>query len=178
MTTAETAALAADAVSSMQAAGGDPVLEGVKWFGIALGGVIALAVPVMHFLRKFASDRAATARDSAESALYSNLAEQLNDQKRQLDTVYTAHNALVIEHGRTLARVAKVEEYEATIDTLKESLLVKQQMIDAKDAELQIERQHNRELTMEIIKLKDRIGVLERRIYRGERPLNPEVADA
>lgn len=148
--------------------GGDPVLGAIKWVALAVIAVVVAIKPLMLLIRSVKSDRVADAKDAAETKLYASLSEQLSSQKLQLDEVYRAHNALVIEHGRTLSRVSKVEEYEATIETLKQSLAAKDLLINDKDAEIQREREHSRVLTMEILQLKDRLGHLERRILEDE----------
>jgi predicted RNase H-like nuclease (RuvC/YqgF family) len=164
MTTPVEAAAAAVSLDT----GGDPVLETIKWLSLAIAGLIAVSAPLLMLLRKVSSAGAANSRDAAESALYANLSEQLSSQKAQLAEIYKAHNALVLEHGRTLARVSKVEEYEVTIDELKAALAAKDDSLAVKDDELRAERSHNRELTREISSLKDRLAKLELTLAEGD----------
>lgn len=147
---------------------GDPFLELLKWFVVVVIIVFAAATPVMHYWRKFNSDKALNAKDSADQTLYLQLSEQLKEQKDQLDSIYEAHNKLVIDHGSALSRLSKVEEYESTIDSMKSRLEEKDRRLDSKDEEIRREREHNRHLTLEVINLKDRIGQLEKRLLVDE----------
>jgi chromosome segregation ATPase len=147
---------------------GDPLLETIKWLTIAIAGIVAIAAPLLMLLRKISSNNVASSKDGAESALYANLSDQLSSQKKQLDEIYMAHNTLVLEHAKTLARVSKVEEYEATIEMLNAKLSEKDSGLAAKDSELRTERSHNRELTKEIAHLKDRLAKLEMHVVESE----------
>lgn len=159
--------------------GGDPVLETIKWLGVSIAGIMAFGGPLLLFARRLSANRAANSKDAAESVLYANLSEQLLSQKKQLDEITAAHNALVLEHAKTLARVSKVEEYEATIQKLNIKLAQRENSLAEKDAELRAERDHNRKLTMEVISLKDRIASLERHLLSGEdRNLRLQLAAA
>ena len=153
---------------------GDPFLESLKWFVVVVIIVFAAATPVMHYWRKFNADKTSNVKDSAEQTLYQQLAEQVRQQKETLDHVYADHNQLVMDHGKALARLSKVEEYETTISSMKARLDEKDRRLDAKDDEIRREREHNRHLTLEIINLKDRIGELEKRLLIDEGKLFPD----
>lgn len=163
---------AIDAVKNIPT-GGDPVIETLKWIAVMVLVVLLGATPVMHYLRKYNSDRAANARDGAELALYQSLGEQVTSLKRELEGLYARHTELVMEHAKVSSRLSKVEEYEATIRSLKSKLDMKEGALIAKDEELRNEREHNRMLTREVLSLKDRIAHLERHLSEVRNPQVP-----
>lgn len=148
--------------------GGDPVIGALKWLAIMVVVVLVAAAPLMSYLRKFNSDRAANAKDSAESALYKQLAEQVGGLQTALNDVYEKYRKLQEEHVNAVARLSKVEEYEKSISSMKSRLDEKDARLLAKDQEIMREREYNRQLTLEIISLKDRISELEKRLLKDE----------
>lgn len=163
-----------DAVAKIET-GGDPVLESIKWIVAAVICVLGFSVPIMQVIRKFNSDRTADARDSAESSLFSKMEQRLKAQEEQINSLQSAldatratHAEITLKYAQAMARIEKVEQYEAVINELKQSLARKNKLLDDKDADLRKERDHNRELTSEISKLKDRVAEMEARLAKDE----------
>lgn len=163
-----------DAVSKIET-GGDPLLESVKWIVLSVLLVMGGVAATMQTLRKFNSNRALDARDSAESSLFSKMEQRLKTQEEQINALQSAlestrsmHADLTLKYGQAMVRIEKIEQYEAVINELKQSLSRKEKMLDDKDADLRKERDHNRELTTEISRLKDRVAELEARLSKDE----------
>lgn len=163
-----------DAVSKIET-GGDPTLESIKWIVVSTMSVVITVYGVMQWLRKYNSDRVLDARDSAESSLFSKMEQRLKTQEEQINALQSAlestrsmHADLTLKYGQAMVRIEKVEQYEAAINELKQSLSRKEKMLDDKDADLRKERDHNRELTTEISRLKDRVAELEARLSKDE----------
>lgn len=135
---------------------------------MALILVMAGMAPLLWYLRRFSENKAANAKDGAEAVLYEQLSRQVGALQESLNDVYGKYRALQEEHMKDRARLAKLEECETTILAYRAKLEDKDRRLDAKDSELQSERAHNRQLTLEVISLKDRISELERRLILDE----------
>ena len=64
--------------------GGNPILMGVKWFGLVVAALLVGAAPVMLYLRKYHVDHLANARDAATAEVYETLRLQIRDHGEQI----------------------------------------------------------------------------------------------
>lgn len=146
----------------------DPLINGLKWIGVAVALVLAAAAPIMAYIRKFKEDAAANSKDDAAITLYNQLQEQIRQNAEDIrklsedrDKWQRQATELQLDYGRLQQRMLALEEAEATIKTLRERLEEKEGIISARDAE-------NRQLIIEIMGLKDRIHSLEIRLTQDE----------
>lgn len=154
---------------------GDPALEAIRWNAIATALIVLATVGLGFLFRSLKSLRVTNSRDSAESSLYSQLEQRLKIQEEQINSLQGSleaarltHADLVLKNAQAMVRIEKVEQYESVINELKQALSRKEKMLEDKDADLRKERDHNRELTTEISRLKDRVAELEARLSKDE----------
>lgn len=150
---------------------GDGFIEFFKWMAMFVVVAMLVAAPIMHYIRKFNSDKADNAKDEAEKTLFQHMSKRVEQQQAQLDKVYTMYNDLVIQYSKAEGRLQKVEEYEKTIVSMKQRLEEKDSLLLAKDEEIKKERDHNRLLSLELLSMKDRLHQMERTHNELERRL-------
>lgn len=127
--------------------------------GSVIGGIIVLLILAVPLIIKIMSWARET---SANGTLYQQLAEQVRQQREDLDRVYRERNELFGEVVQLKAQVAGLESVKTIFEVLKGRLEQKDQIIAERDARIV-------SLTREVMNLKDRIHSLELRLQADER---------
>lgn len=161
------------AAAAVEAAVTGQVPGAVGWLGAVVVGLLAVAKPLMHYVRAYNQDKAANAQSGADaalsgaaSAMYTQLQQQIAQNAEDIRALVREKNEWFQKAMELTARVAKVEEYERTIQSMKARLEEKDLLLAERDAERVA-------LMREIIALKDRLHELELRVVRDEERLPP-----
>ena len=131
--------------------------------------IFAGAMPVMHYIRKFNSDKAANAKDSSEATLYGMLREQIANAENDLKRAREENNLL----RETLK---KLEERIARLELIESNLVIINKKLEEKDLELEhkneIIRERDKKINelfdlvlkkqIEIDELQERINILQK----------------
>ena len=131
--------------------------------------IFAGAMPVMHYIRKFNSDKAANAKDSSEATLYGMLREQIANAENDLKRAREENNLL----RETLK---KLEERIARLELIESNLVIINKKLEEKDLELkqknEIIRERDKKINelfdlvlkkqIEIDELQERIQILQK----------------
>ena len=150
-------ASALQAAQQALASGGDPILEGVKWLGVLVVGMMVAAMPVMAYIRKWNVDRAANSKDAASAELYAQLQQQITENANALRVMAAEKNAYFEKCTQLQLKVERNEEYKATIESMKERLDDKDRLLAERDTE-------NRRLMQQVLELTERVHQLELRL--------------
>lgn len=157
MNTEKTAEIITQAAQQTQ----DPIYIGLAWVLGILLMILAIAKPFMGLVRQYQSNRADSAKDGADEALYKQLKEQIEINSKDIRALIEERNHWHGEYITLKARVTHLEQCEAAMGRMKNKL-------DQKDDELRSREAENRQLMLEIISLKDRIHALELRLADDE----------
>lgn len=139
----------------------DPIFAGLAWVLGVIVLLIAIAKPIMGMVRQYQSNRAESAKDGADEALYKQLKEQIEINSRDIRNLIDERNRWHEEAINLRSRVTQLEEAKLTIERMKQKLDEKDELLRERDAE-------NRRLMYEIIQLKDRLHLLELRLADDE----------
>ena len=124
-----------------------------------IGGVIVLLILAIPLVVKMMSWARET---SANGTLYQQLAEQVRQQREELDKVYRERNELFERVANLQVQVNGLENAKLIFDTLKAKLEQKDAIIAERDARIVA-------LTQEVMVMKDRIHSLELRLSADEK---------
>jgi hypothetical protein len=127
--------------------------------------LLALAAPAMLFLRDWKKrgkvDEIEGKTGDIQSGLYGHLFEQVSILTQRLDKIHDEYNALVKENSELKARMVALEGCEATIKKLQVKLDMKDDIIIARDTQLNVLFADLRMRDQKIIELQERVNVLE-----------------
>lgn len=127
--------------------------------GSLIGGIIVLLILAVPLIIKMMSWARET---NANGTLYQQLAEQVRQQRDELDKVYRERNELFEKVAGLQVQVNGLEHTKVIFETLKARLEQKDAIIAERDARIV-------SLTREVMCLKDRIHSLELRLQADER---------
>lgn len=141
----------------------------------AVSGVVVILLMAAPFIVKFSSW---SKEQSANGALYGQLAEQLRlqqeelkEQRKEIEKVFYERNELVQKVIELKARVEHLENCETTIEILKKRLDEKDMVISQRDDKIA-------SLIRELLLMKDRVHNLELRLKSDEMKLCAECHSA
>ena len=127
--------------------------------------LVALSAPAMLFLRDWKkngkTNEAEGKAEDIKSGLYNHLFEQVSILTTRLDKIHDEYNALVKENSELKARMVALEGCEATIKKLQVKLDMKDDIIIARDTQLNVLFADLRMRDQKIIELQERVNVLE-----------------
>ena len=127
--------------------------------------LLALAAPAMLFLRDWQKrgrvDEIEGKTGDIQSGLYGHLFEQVSILTQRLDKINDEYNLLVKENSELKARMVVLEGGEATIRKLQVKLDQKDDIILARDTQLNVLFTDLRVRDQTIIELQKRVNVLE-----------------
>lgn len=116
------------------------------------GAAITLVLGARWFWRRFVRDNVEVIKDRAEGDLYSQLAEQVRENKESLETVYGERNELAVKVARLETKLEDYEEVRIMVGRLKDKLAEKDTKIESLISQMSAERQHY----LDEIKYRDR----------------------
>jgi len=122
------------------------------------GIIIILVLIVLPFIVKFWNW---TKETSAQGTLYAQLSEMVQNQRRELDNLYSQRKADQEEIFRLRLKVEHLEEENSTVEILKKKLDEKDAIIAERDARIT-------SLLQEIMHMKERVHNLEIRLKEDE----------
>jgi DNA repair exonuclease SbcCD ATPase subunit len=158
-------------IATIASSSGDPVFAGLAWvLGIVMV-LYAVSKPLIGIVKDFRSNSvdsakadAAEARSNAEVILYQQLQSQLTLLSDSVEKIRTEKMVWYQKSVELESEVARLQNFEKMVDSMKIRLDNKDGLIAARDAEL---RQQNRL----ILELNDRIHKLEMRVTKDEQQL-------
>lgn len=96
-----------------------------------------------------------------QGALYTQLSEQVKEQKKEIDKMYSERVSLQNQVFELRRKVDQLESYEKSVDVLKKKLDEKDRIIAERDARIA-------QLMQELLQMKDRVHNLEMRLRADE----------
>jgi predicted nucleic acid-binding Zn-ribbon protein len=117
--------------------------------------VILLLIPLLIKLWNWSKEV------GAQGALYAQLSEQVKEQKREIDKMYSERIALQNQILDLMLKVDQLERYEKSVDVLKKRLDEKDKVITERDNRIAT-------LMQELLQMKDRVHNLEMRLKADE----------
>lgn len=126
--------------------------------GGSTGILLILVLVILPFIVKFWNW---TKETSAQGALYSQLSEMVQAQRKELDEMYIQRRNLQEQVFELRGKVEHLESSEATIKHLKEKLDLKDQIIQERDMRIT-------KLLDDLLEMKDKIHKLELRLGEDE----------
>lgn len=159
------------AVETLQKSSDDPLLAGIAFVLAVVIGLIAIAKPLMGLYREYKKTgtegtkaEAENAKSTAEAFLYQQLQAQIESNTKAIDKLQTERNvwfekAMILEK-----EVEKLKAFESMVGSMKTRLDEKDKIISQREEEI-------RNLTHNILDMKDRIHSLELRLMRDEQKL-------
>ena len=132
-------------------------VAGTTSSGIA-GILILIILIIIPFIVKFWNW---SKEASAQGMLYSQLSEQVQKQRDEIDKVYIQRNILQEQVFELRSKVEHLEVYENTINNLKNRLDLKDVIIAERDTRIH-------DLLHELLQMKDRVHSLELRLKADE----------
>ncbi len=132
-------------------------VAGTTSSGVA-GILILIILIIIPFIVKFWNW---SKEASAQGMLYSQLSEQVQKQRDEIDKVYIQRNILQDTVFELRSKVEHLEVYENTINNLKNRLDLKDVIIAERDTRIH-------DLLHELLQMKDRVHSLELRLKADE----------
>jgi uncharacterized protein (DUF3084 family) len=127
--------------------------------------LLALSAPAMLFLRDWKKNGKVNEVEGKngdiQSGLYAHLYEQVTALTLRLDKIHDEYNGLVKENAELRARVSALESCEALVKKLQTKLDQKDDIIIARDTQLNVLFSDLRLRDQKIIELQERVNVLE-----------------
>lgn len=127
--------------------------------------LLLLSAPAALFIRDWRNKGKVDERDDKEgnikTGFYVFLNEQVSVLTNRLDAIHGEYNAMVKENAELRARVVALENCEEMVLRLQKKLDEKDNIIMARDAQLNVLFSDLRMRDQKIIELQDRLNVLE-----------------
>jgi chromosome segregation ATPase len=117
--------------------------------------VLLLLLPLLFKLWNWSKEA------GAQGALYAQLSEQVKEQKKEIDKMYSERVILQEQVFELRHKVEQLESYEKSVDVLKKKLDEKDRIIAERDARIA-------RLMQELLQMKDRVHNLEMRLRADE----------
>lgn len=117
--------------------------------------VLLLLIPMLFKLWNWSKEV------GAQGALYAQLSEQVKEQKKEIDKMYSERIALQNQVFELMRKVDQLENYEKSVDVLKKRLDEKDKAIAERDNRIA-------SLMQELLQMKDRVHNLEMRLKADE----------
>lgn len=164
-----TAAEITEVVQVAQSVGLSPSVQMVL---VILLLVLLVSVPIIMLVRDMQKNGKVSVNDGKESdiktGLYSHLYEQVGVLTARLDKIHDDYNAMVRENSELKARITALENCEQMVERLQKRLDEKDEVILARDTQLNVLFNDLRMRDQKIIELQDRLNVLEVRLAADE----------
>lgn len=152
-------------VGKIAAQNKDPFIIGGYWIAAIVTFFGLFAKPVLKLIRSLNEEKVAQSQDQAEITLYEQLQKQIQDYAADVRNLMNERNQLFDKFTELRIRVAQLETYENTINSMKERLDAKDRIIEQRSAE-------NVGLMREILDLKNRIKDLEVNLDIANKEIN------
>lgn len=149
----------------------------VQMILMIVGLLMVLAAPAMMFLRDWKKtgkiDDAQGKAGEIQTGLYSHLFEQVSILTKRTDDMTREQSAFIKENAELKARVAALEACEELVKRLQVKLDKKDDMIIARDTQLNVLFADLRLRDQKIIELQERVNVLE--VFHAQQQPHPQL---
>lgn len=127
--------------------------------------LLLLSAPAALFIRDWRKKGKVDEREDKtgeiQTGLYAHLFEQVSTLTAQLGSIHGEYNAMVKQNAALEARITQLESCELTVKRLQVKLDEKDDMIMARDTQLNVLFNDLRMRDQKIIELQERVNVLE-----------------
>ena len=157
--TAQIASQAASVASSK-----DPLILSIVFVLAVVIGLVAIAKPLMGLYREYKNTGMEGAKSEAEAFLFTQLQSQIENNTRSIERLQEERNRWFEKATQFEREIDRLKVFEEMVASMKARLDEKDQIISMRDAEI-------RELTRNILSMKDRLHALELRLLQDEREM-------
>lgn len=148
---------AAASVASSQ----DPLILSITFVAAVVIGLVAIAKPMMGLYREYKKTGTEGAKSEAEAFLFTQLQTQIENNTKSIEKLQEERNKWFEKATQFEREIDRLKVFEAMVTSMKTRLDEKDQIISMRDAEI-------RELTRNILSMKDRLHALELRLLQDE----------